>query len=276
MKVSIVMAAYNAEKDIEECIDSILAQTYPHFEVIIINDGSTDRTSEILSKIDDERFRIINSEHDYIASLNKGMKLAQGEYIARMDADDIMTPTRIETELIFMEEHPDIDVCTACFEIFGSYTVTEPIGNCDLKYPLVELLTRNMICHPATMLRKSFLEQNNIHYKRYPYAEDYKFWVDIACAGGRFHVLPDILIKHRRSPYQVSRVFNKEQCETAAKVRGEILYNLLNEDKYKGNEEIRNIYRSLERLNHQNLISAQTIRNIIRLLYLESLNNSEQ
>ena len=274
MKVSIVMAAYNAEKDIEECINSIMLQTYPHFEVIIINDGSTDRTSEILSKINDERFRIINSDHDYIASLNKGLKLARGKYIARMDADDIMVPTRIEKELNFMEENPDIDVCSACFEIFGSYTVKEPIGSCDLSEPLVELLTRNMICHPATMLRKSFLENNNIHYKRYDYAEDYKFWVDIACAGGRFHILPDVLIKHRRSPYQVSRVYSGVQRETASRVQNEILYKLLNDSKYIGNHEIRIVYKSLENLNLQKLLSANTIRKIIRELYVESIRNT--
>ena len=82
MRVSIVMAVYNAERYINECIQSIKEQTFPHFEVVIVNDGSTDRTSEILSSIDDSRFRIVDNNHDYIASLNKGLNLATGEYIA--------------------------------------------------------------------------------------------------------------------------------------------------------------------------------------------------
>lgn len=274
MNVSIVIAAYNAERYIKECIDSIKAQTYPYFEVIIINDGSTDGTSGILSDICDERFRIIDSEHDYIASLNKGMTLAKGKYIARMDADDIMMPERIEKQLTYMEKNPDIAVCSSWYEAFGRYSWLVNIGNYLVSNPLIELLRQNIICHPTTMMRKSFLQENEIFYKRYDYAEDYKIWVDIACHGGKFSVIPEVLLKYRSSSYQVSVTHNDKQCETAVTIKNEILYHLLNDEGYKGNENIIDIYKQLETLNLKGLISAQSIREIIRLLYLESINRS--
>ena len=89
MKVSILITVYNAEKYIYDCIDSIINQTYKDFEVIIINDGSTDKTSEILSTIKDQRFVVVNRAHDYIESLNYGLEISRGAYIARMDADTL-------------------------------------------------------------------------------------------------------------------------------------------------------------------------------------------
>ena len=88
MKVSILITVYNAEKYIYDCIDSIINQTYKDFEVIIINDGSTDKTSEILSTIKDQRFVVVNRAHDYIESLNYGLEISRGAYIARMDAEN--------------------------------------------------------------------------------------------------------------------------------------------------------------------------------------------
>ena len=87
MKVSILIAVYNTEEYISDCINSIINQTYKDFEVIIINDGSTDRTCEILSNIEDRRFVVVNRAHDYIESLNYGLEISRGAYIARMDAD---------------------------------------------------------------------------------------------------------------------------------------------------------------------------------------------
>lgn len=269
VRVSIVMAVYNAERYINECIQSIKEQTFSHFEVVIVNDGSTDRTSEILSSIDDSRFRIVNSNHDYIASLNKGLNLATGEYIARMDADDIMMPERIERQVAYMDDNPMIDVCASWYEGFGDFTWLGTYGKYMIKNPLLELLQQNIICHPTTMLKKSFLCRHNIFYKRYDYAEDYKMWVDVACAGGVFYVIPEVLLRYRCSTHQVSNIYNKRQRETAITVKNEILFQLLNNEKCRANSEIRDIYMHLEKLNSLGLLSAGDVRSIIRTIYLK-------
>ena len=113
--ISVILPAYNAERFLEEAIDSILAQTYKNFELIVLNDGSTDRTEEIILSYNDPRIRYIKNESNLklIKTLNKGIALARGKYIARMDADDISLPTRFEKEIEFMEIHPDIGVCSS-------------------------------------------------------------------------------------------------------------------------------------------------------------------
>lgn len=108
-KVSVVMSVYNGEKYLPETIDSILNQTFKDFEFIIINDGSTDKTAKILTSYDDPRIRIFNQENMGLTkSLNRAISLAKGEYIARMDADDISYPERLKKQVDYLNKNPDI------------------------------------------------------------------------------------------------------------------------------------------------------------------------
>ena len=112
-QISVVMPAYNAEKYITEAIDSILFQTFKDFEFIIINDASTDSTKDIIESYKDPRIKLVNNEQNkgVAKSLNIGISVACGKYIARMDADDIALPERFQKQFDFMEQHPNIDVC---------------------------------------------------------------------------------------------------------------------------------------------------------------------
>jgi glycosyltransferase involved in cell wall biosynthesis len=111
-RISIIMPAYNASDFIHEAVDSILAQTFRDFELIILNDGSTDDTQSIVESYRDERIRLVNKANSGVAStLNEGLKLAKGEFIWRHDADDISLPQKLERQIQFMEEHPDFDLC---------------------------------------------------------------------------------------------------------------------------------------------------------------------
>lgn len=111
-KISVIMPAYNAEQYISEAIESILNQTYSNFEFIIIDDGSTDRTVEMVQSYSDPRIRFVQNEHNLgvAATLNRGLKLATGEYIARMDADDIALRERFGKQVSFLDMHPEIAV----------------------------------------------------------------------------------------------------------------------------------------------------------------------
>lgn len=114
------MPAYNAEKYLREAIDSILAQTFTDFELIIINDGSTDFTKDIILSYTDQRIRYIENEQNsgICVTLNKGLDAARGRYIARMDSDDISLPRRLEVQVQYMDSHPEIGVAGTDIEIF--------------------------------------------------------------------------------------------------------------------------------------------------------------
>ena len=269
MKVSILITVYNAEKYIYDCIDSIINQTYKDFEVIIINDGSTDKTSEILSTIKDQRFVIVHRTHNYIASLNYGLKISKGAYIARMDADDVMLPNRIEEQVRLMDSHPEVDACGTWSRTFGNMTFDIRVAENLIVCPIAELLIKNIFTHPTMMLRKEFLIKNNLKYKNYSYAEDYKLWVDMAQRGGTFWIIPKILLHYRLSEKQVSNIYYKEQVSTSLKIRNEVLLSILNDKKCNEIEALQNIYIIMSNLNAKQKLSAENIRNIIYIIYNE-------
>lgn len=121
-KISVVMPVWNATKYLPQSIESILNQNFDDFELIIIDDGSTDRSVEIVNSYRnrDRNIVVCENPHNFINSLNTGIALSRGEYIVRMDADDIMLPDRLEVQFCFMEENPEIDVCGSWMEIFGA------------------------------------------------------------------------------------------------------------------------------------------------------------
>ena len=120
-RVSVFMPVYNAGKDLAEAIQSILDQTYRDFEFVIVNDGSTDTSLQTLQQYTDPRIRLINNDGNkgLIASLNIGLETCQGEYIVRMDQDDISLPQRIEKQVQFLDEHPEYGLAGSWFEDFG-------------------------------------------------------------------------------------------------------------------------------------------------------------
>ena len=161
--VTVLLPAYNAEKYIRESIDSILDQTFTDFELLIINDGSTDKTEEIILSYNDSRIRYIKNEMNLklIKSLNKGIDLSRGKYIARMDADDISLPNRLKEQVEFMENHNDISACSSLM-----YLMTEKnISQWDY-YPAKTSIGctfcsiyRTPLAHPAAFFRTEVLKK---------------------------------------------------------------------------------------------------------------------
>jgi glycosyltransferase involved in cell wall biosynthesis len=129
---------YNASRYLRECIDSVLGQTFHDFEFLIVDDGSTDDSVEIVESYADPRIRLIRREHDYIASLNCLIDEARGEYIARMDADDVMLPHRLQQQFDYMESHPDIDVLGAAAVVICA---DEPCGILFIRHPAHMLIS---------------------------------------------------------------------------------------------------------------------------------------
>lgn len=259
MEVTVLLVVHNCENYIDECIQSILSQSYKDFELLIINDGSIDRTRSKIEQYNDQRIHLINNpQNDYIASLNMGLEQARGEYIARMDGDDLMSPERLKKQVEVMKTQQDIVVCSSWLQCFGLYTNILKNFSGLIKNPLIEMLKSNIIAHSTTMLRSSFLKSHNLLYKDYKYAEDYKLWSEIAICGGKIWVIPDVLLNYRCSTDQITSKRQKLQSETAFLIKNEIL-NYLVEHYSKADQSISELYEYLSLYNEKNELSANLI-----------------
>lgn len=229
-KVSVLLPVRNGEKYISQSVDSILNQTFSDFELLIFDDHSSDFTLEILREYTDERIKLYACEDGFIANLNKGIDFAKGSYIARMDADDIMLPKRLEMQFKIMVEK-DVDVCISWMITFGEGI--EPFikhGFTGLvTTPLPWMIYHNFVSHPTVMMRKEFLIKNGLRYENYPHAEDYKLWVEIAKRNGVFYVEPAPLLCYRTSADQVLTVHYDEILQTSELIQREIIDYLLKE-----------------------------------------------
>jgi len=212
-RISVVMSAYNSEKYIKEAIDSILSQTYEDFEYIIINDGSTDKTEEIIQSYNDDRIVYVNNEENIglTKSLNKGIKMAKGEYIARMDADDISLPHRFQKQVDFMDANHDVGVVGSWMECFGDVNriVKIPTEHEDLFYSFLH--TYPTIPHPTAFIRKAILFGNNIFYdESVKYAQDFKLWNELKYVT-RLSNMPEVLLLYRVNSCSISSLNKEEQ-----------------------------------------------------------------
>ncbi|MES2535057.1 MAG: glycosyltransferase family 2 protein [Pseudomonadota bacterium] len=198
-KATVLMPVYNGERFVGAAIDSILRQSFTDFELLIIDDASTDRTAEILSQINDSRIRIIRNEKNLkiVAALNLGLKEARGQYIVRMDADDISLAHRLQTQLRLMDDHPEVGACGSWIRGFGetwSYTHRYPQSHEEI---VSSFLFYNPIAHPTVVMRRSVLQDHLLSYSPdYPYAEDWMFWQQIGKVA-KLANLPKVLLKYR-------------------------------------------------------------------------------
>ena len=204
-RVSILLPAYNAERYLREAIDSMLSQTYQNFELLIIDDGSKDRTAEIVRSYTDERIRFIQNECNIglANTLNKGMRLARGEYLARMDADDISLPTRLQTQVEYLDSHPDVILCSVALRLFGA-TDRDAILPDDFERIKINLLFSSAIGHASSMWRNQVFLDNNLYFLQDEFpAEDYGLWTRAVFVGKMVN-MPDILYMYRIYPEQVT------------------------------------------------------------------------
>jgi glycosyltransferase involved in cell wall biosynthesis len=220
-KVSVVMSVFNNESYIREAVDSILNQTFKDFEFIIINDGSTDRTREILSSYTDERIRLFDQENRGLTrSLNRGLSLANGSYIARMDGDDISEPERFAEEVRFLDQNEKMGlVGTFAYRMdeqgrivsLSKYkTTTEEIRE--------DLWADCSFCHPSVMFRKICTDEVGMYREKVGPSEDYDLWFRIT---ERFDVanIPMPLHKFRINSLGVTMARRFEQLRYIMLVR---------------------------------------------------------
>ena len=194
VKVSVVMPVYNQKEEfLREAIESILNQTFTDYELIIINDGSTNNSEEVILSYSDDRIVYIKQENQGVArSLNNGIEIANGEYIARMDSDDISLPERFEKQIKFLDEHPEISILGTSYEIIPRNKTV--IQQSVIKY--TDILNACCVCHPSVMMRKADLDKYNLRYNPEFTSEDYELW-SRAVQYLNIQNLPEVLVKYR-------------------------------------------------------------------------------
>ncbi|OJJ16605.1 hypothetical protein BKI52_32340 [marine bacterium AO1-C] len=224
--VSIIMPAYNCVDFIGQAIQSILDQSYTHFELIIIDDCSTDGTLQAIRPFmaSDHRIRLLTKEKNtgYTKSLNQGISNAQGTFIARLDADDIAIPNRIATQLNFLLQNPAVGVCGSwALELDSQELIKVPVHHEEI---MTMLLFRNSIIHPSVMFRQE-LVNNPVFDSQYEPSEDFHLWSKLSTIT-RFHNIPQALIQKRLHHQQVSHIQQDNQRANAIKIMNMTLQRL--------------------------------------------------
>jgi glycosyltransferase involved in cell wall biosynthesis len=224
--VTVLMPVYNGEKYLREAIESILRQTFRNFELLIIDDGSTDRSVEIIEAYDDPRIRLVHNGANLklISTLNRGLSLARGAYVARMDCDDISLPERLSKQVAYMNEHPEVGICGTWSKTIGevekSWETCFPIRHSEI---VAHLLFNTAISHPTAMFNVKKLRSANLKYDVNALdAEDYDLWVN---ASDYFKLgnVPEVLFFYRVHLRQISQTAARQQQMTTAAVRMKML-----------------------------------------------------
>ncbi len=196
-KVTVLMPVYNAEPYLREAMDSILSQTLTDFEFLIMDDGSTDGSAGIVRSYADRRIRLVQNERNLklAATLNRGLDLARGEYVARMDADDISLSPRLARQAAFLDARPDVGLCGAWAEAFGAARFSMP-NPTDPEAIRAKLLFDSALVHPAVMLRRSAFDRHGLRYPLLAHFEDYALWQQAARLFPLAN-LPEVLLRYR-------------------------------------------------------------------------------
>lgn len=217
--VSIVLPVFNAAPYLEESLNSIICQTYKNLEIIVIDDGSTDESQDIIRRYQDNRIRLYIHEDNQglISTLNEGIERAQGKYIARMDADDVALSRRIEKQVAFLENNPEVGILGTRKQLIGikQTTVNYPIHDEEIRW---ELLYRCSISHPTVIIRKELFKDSTLRFdKEYFHAEDYDLWTRLLRITKAAN-LPEVLLKYRIHDASVSNQYQSLQSHNTLRV----------------------------------------------------------
>lgn len=204
--ISVIMPVYNAGNFLCDAIESILNQTYQNFELIIVNDASTDGSAKVIreyaKKYSDKIKAVhltknINGGGD--AAGNVGFALARGEYVARMDSDDIADPSRLEKQVKYLQSHKQIDVLGSCTDVINAKGEVMGQKNVPLTHKTIlqEFFTFHPMIHPTVMVRRSSIIGNVLYSQELPSNNDYLTFFKLIMTGKRFANLPDKLLSYR-------------------------------------------------------------------------------
>ncbi len=206
-KISVIMAVHNGQPYLIDAIDSILKQTWKNIEFIIVDDASSDETSKIISSYEDKRIRYIRNlkHHGLTSSLNIAIALATGEYIARMDADDIALPNKLAIQEKILEDNPQIAMVGSGAELIDKKGLKIGVRRYPESYEAIikEIVKYNPFIHPSVIIKKNVLDDIGYYDKSLDGAEDYDLFLRISKKHA-VRNLPDILLRYRISKENIS------------------------------------------------------------------------
>jgi glycosyltransferase involved in cell wall biosynthesis len=259
--ISVIIPAFNAELYIQEALESVCSQTYLNLEIIIIDDGSSDRTREIIEQFQDTRILLISRENrGLIATLNEAIEISRGDYIARMDADDICLGTRLDRQVQYLRKHHNIGLLFTGIEYVdeNGRELRKKVSAKSRKLEPVELLFGCPVCHPTAMFDMTKLKKSDIQYdKAYCLAEDFELWtrlVNITEIG----IINEVLFKYRIHPNSITSKNNEKQRIVASKA---IVSNLSYKCKTSMSNHLYAIYN-----NH--LGNESNLKTLVSLVYV--------
>jgi glycosyltransferase involved in cell wall biosynthesis len=201
--VSIVMPVYNTAPFLEEAVKSILQQSFSDFEFIIIDDGSTDGSLDILKAFRDERIVLLSNgiNRGLVFTLHRGLKASKGRYIARMDGDDISLPDRLKLQVEYMERHPQADLVTSFVDLIDEHGTHIGVWEDDRQHYTPSsirsfLPANNSLAHPSVLAKAEIIRALGYRTAQ-PDAEDYDLWLRWASTGHSLHKIAEPLVLHR-------------------------------------------------------------------------------
>jgi glycosyltransferase involved in cell wall biosynthesis len=234
--VTVIMPIYNAAAHVREATESILSQTFADFELLAVDDGSSDDSASLLRGYGDPRLRVERNERNLglVATLNRAVGRAKGRYIARMDADDVSLPTRLAEQVAYLESHPDVSGVSAAYEFIDEegrrlpvdYGLLRPVGPALLRW---SLHFGTFFCHPASMLRREVFENTGGYDPDFAHAEDYELWLR-ATTRFRLDNLPRVLLRYRVHGENVSGTHRADQLRNAHRALSRSIAEQLGEE----------------------------------------------
>ncbi len=221
-KASVLLPVYNGLPYLDQALESVFRQTMPYFEVLLLNDGSTDGSPEVLQKYAarDARCRLIDRENrGLIRTLNEGVEIARSDIIIRMDADDICTEDRFEKQIDYLSRHPD------CVAVGGNVRLIDPDGDIiiskfiqDFSHDQIDAQnlrgTGSAICHPASAMRRSSVIAAGGYRDEYVHAEDIDLFLRLAERGQLVNI-EDVVLDYRQHPQAIGYTKRAEQIASA-------------------------------------------------------------
>ena len=204
------MAVFNEQATITQSVKSIINQSYLDWEMIIIDDHSTDNTFQLLSELakKDNRISVLRNEKNIglAKSLNIGLKKNNSELIARMDGDDISKPSRLEKQVSFMLANPDIDVLGTGAELIEDDETVVGSAFLPQEHESIKkvILKKSVFFHPSVMMRNSFVQTAGGYNEKLKRSQDYELWVRGLSCGAQYQNLNEVLISYRTSIYSKS------------------------------------------------------------------------
>lgn len=265
-KISVLMSVYNEPVDwMRQAIESILNQTYKDFEFIIVNDNPEREENQLVLneyRDKDSRIIILCNEHNIglTKSLNRGLAVANGEYVARMDADDIALPERLEKQLVFMEANPDVLVSGA------QAIIIDELGYLGHKWKMLKkweylkniILFQSPVLHPLAFFKRKLNGKPLIYDENMIYAQDYALWSSLI-KNNKIANIDDVLLYYRISGSQISSKKYNQQSDCAVKVQEKIFSDL----NYQTTPDIRKVINVITKKRYIKIETTDVVQSLI-------------